>query len=337
MTTARIKAAALSCLLLAGYGPASGAQTPDLDAFHRQWQTYATESSAAGLQPGCAPRRYPPPPGTARRGVVIAYHGFSACPQQFEQLAPALAALGFEVLVPRLPGHGLATGEDGAENLSALPTVKSWARDFGGLAERMNRIMALAPGEHLLLGYSLGGSLAINAAHRAPGEYRRLLLIAPLVAVHGGAAIERIADLLGRVPGLRNLHVKPAALRRQCAAWATAGRAGFCGYRYRHVPALLLLERQNRDWQARRPLHLPIQVVLGDDDHIVSNPAVMALAAAQRPQAPVAVCVLAGGVPHELLTPYENVGRPMHWLPRLTEITTGFIAGGRLVDCPAAQ
>ena len=70
------------------------------------------------------------------------------------------------VLVPMLPGHGFMPSTDDDEDLSAVPTADTWARDYGGLAARMNRILALSPGERVIIGYSLGGTIAINAALR---------------------------------------------------------------------------------------------------------------------------------------------------------------------------
>jgi esterase/lipase len=40
------------------------------------------------------------------KGLIIALHGFSAGTWQFEHIAPQLAEIGYDVYVPRLPGHG---------------------------------------------------------------------------------------------------------------------------------------------------------------------------------------------------------------------------------------
>jgi len=325
---------ALLCLLpalLAALPTARAAVAPG--RFDAVWAAYVGEIEQQALQPGCHPRRYQPPLRTARRGAVLALHGFSACPQQYFQLGPALAAAGFDVLVPTLPGHGRPRGPDGEDELSALPTEDDWAQAYGGFAVRMNRIMQASPGERIIIGYSLGGAVAINAVLREPALYERMLLIAPLVAVRGGSVVESLAGTAADLPWLRGRIVKPRRLQATCDGWTAAGRAGFCDYRYQHVGALLQLEGQNRDWLENRPLQLPVQFIVGDEDSVVSKGAIDELAKQQAAIGPVAVCELRGGVPHELLTPYENIGRPMHWLDRLMLTAIRFVADGRLSDC----
>jgi len=305
-----------------------------LARFDAAWSAYAATFDGQDLQFGCRPRRYRPPEGVQRLGAVVALHGFSACGQQFFQLAPLLAAQGFDVLVPMLPGHGSARGPDGEEDLADVPTGSNWASTYGGLAATINQVMAESPGERVLIGYSLGGALAINAAHRARGLYDRMLLVAPLIAIRGGGFVEGLGDYLGRVPGISNLRVKPGGAQKACEAWTEAGRAGFCNYRLKHVPAMIQLERQNREWSQEQPLGLPIQVILANDDVVVSNRAIEKLVEAQRAHGPVTKCVLAGEVPHEVMTPYENVGREMVWLDGFLTMATNFVSQATPKTCP---
>ena len=324
----------VTCLLalLAPSGAVSAASAEE--DWQLAWETYAAAQAAKGLQFGCQPRRYRPPPGKPRQGLVLAIHGFSACPQQFFQLGPLLAYQGFEVLVPVLPGHGLRPRPDGTENLDQVPDADSWASGYGGLAENMNQIAALAGGERILIGYSLGGTVAINAALRAPDLYARLLLVAPLIEIRGGAGLQAAVDLLGRTPGIRDWGPKPPELAAACAEWTAAGRTGFCDYRLAHIPALIQLAAQNRDWLPRQPLTLPTQFILADADAVISNAAAMALATEQpRVISPMQLCTLTGDVPHEIFTPYENAGRKMTWLPRFLEIAANFVVSGELQAC----
>ena len=122
----------LALILLAIAANPAQAGPGDLTAaFDAAWETYETETNGKGLQFGCQPRRYRPPPDVPRRGAVVAFHGFSACAQQFFQLAPLLATMGFDVLVPMLPGHGLLRAPDGTEQLDEVPTGANWAKAYG--------------------------------------------------------------------------------------------------------------------------------------------------------------------------------------------------------------
>ncbi|MDJ0927071.1 MAG: alpha/beta fold hydrolase [Gammaproteobacteria bacterium] len=324
----------IALLLLLGAAPGVLAERPSpLAAFDAAWAGYQAGIADVELQFGCRPRRYRPPADGPRRGAILALHGFSACPQQFFQLGPELAARGYDVLVPILPGHGLLPDEAGNEDLSTVPTAETWAQAYGGLAVQMNDIMLLSPGQRVVVGYSLGGTLAINAAFRDRELYERMLLIAPLIAIRGGEFVEFLGDLAGRFPGVRDWKVKPASYQEICDAWTAAGRAGFCDYRYEHVPALIQLTNQNRDWGRKQRLSLPIQVIVADADSVISNGAIEALVADQRQYGPVELCMLRGGVPHEILTPYENVEREMHWLDQFVSVAAAFATQGVTDDC----
>jgi len=60
-----------------------------------------------GVAPGCEPMRFPSV-GRSYRGVVVVWHGFSSCTQEMAVLGPPIAAAGYDVLMPVLPGHGNA-------------------------------------------------------------------------------------------------------------------------------------------------------------------------------------------------------------------------------------
>ncbi len=307
----------------------TGATTPDESSFVVAWNDYTDSLNKLELQTGCKPRHYRPPAGSPVRGAVLLIHGFSACPQQYFQLGPAIAAAGYEVLVPLLPGHGRLPGNDGRDNLSALPAGGDWDR-YGKFAARMNSIMAQAPGEHVVVGYSLGGGIALNAILRNPELYDRTLLLAPLLAIRGGRMIEHIVEFFGDVPLLKDLRVKTRGLRAKCRRWSEASRAGFCDYRYKHAAALVRLEEQNHDWIVRTRLTRPIQLILARGDHTISNRAIYEFSLEQMEHGPIALCSLPEDVPHEILTPYENTGRKMYWLGQLLDITLKFTIDGKL-------
>jgi hypothetical protein len=143
--------------------------------------------------------------------------------------------------------------------------------------------------------------------------------------------MESLARTAGSVPGIRNIRVKPAAFREECKRWQTAGRAGFCDYRYRHVIPLLDLEELNRELYRRQKLALPIQVVGAGDERYISNGQLVALAAQQSKTAPTSVCFMPDDVPHEMLSQYENLGRDMYWLEELLQDSVAFIVKGRFI------
>jgi len=101
-----------------------------------------------------------------RRSMTLAkprlalLHGWGMHPGVFDPLAERLAA-DFDIMLPCLPGHGgtppVATG-----------TLESWAR---ALADAL-------PADTVLVGWSLGGQVALRVALQWPTRVARLVLLA---------------------------------------------------------------------------------------------------------------------------------------------------------------
>jgi pimeloyl-ACP methyl ester carboxylesterase len=298
----------------------------DSQVFVTSWQEYADEINAQELSADCRPVLLRAATDVPRRGAVVMFHGFGGCPQQFFELGERTAARGFDVLLPLLPGHGAEQLPDGQDDLSRLPTAKDREDRYAGLARRMNAIMAQSPGTRVIVGFSLGGAISLNANLQAPDLYDRQLLLSPMLAIRGGAFVEGLVELLGRVPGIRNIVVKPASFRKECRDWQAAGRAGFCDYRLKHVVPLLDLEDMSREMLERSPLSTPLQIVAAGDEKYVSNNQIIQFSERQKEHGPISFCFMPADVPHEMLSQYENADRVMYWLPDLLDYAVNFIA-----------
>jgi pimeloyl-ACP methyl ester carboxylesterase len=300
----------------------------DRDAFAAEWQKYADEINERPRQKGCRPRIVHVPTSVARRGAVVMFHGFGGCPQQLFELSKRVSSQGFDVLLPLSPGHGLKQ-KDGKDDLSRLPAADGDSR-YAGLAQRMNQIMSYSPGARVVVGFSLGGAISLNANLQSMKLYDRQLLISPMLAIRGGAFVEGLAGFLGRVPGIQNIVVKPAGRRDECRDWQTAGRAGFCDYQIKHVVALLSLESLNQALYEQQTLKTPVQIVAAGDENYVSNDKITSFTDQQRANGPISLCFMPDDVPHEMLSVYENTGRDMYWLEGLLSNAVRFIADGRV-------
>jgi len=307
------------------------AEAEDLAAFHTAWETYANAINSNELQHDCVPRLIPAATTVKRHGAVIMFHGFSGCPQQYFTLAAQVAAHGYDVLLPLHPGHGMKLDSNGDDVLSRLPKSNDGQNGYGEFAVRMNDIMARSPGEKIVVGFSLGGAIALNASLNAPNLYDRQLLLSPMLAIRGGAFVEGLIATLGKAPGLRNMVVKPMGTRNLCEKWYATGRAGFCDYRLKDVIALLEIEDINDTFYEEHPPTLPIQIIIAGDEKFVSNPRIEKLVEQQRKHGPISLCSLPEDVPHEMLSPYENRERHMHWLDGLLLGAVGFIVEGKFL------
>ena len=125
--------------------------------------------------------------GRRTERAIVLLHGLTSCPKMYDQLAAALHGKGANILIPRLPHHGLA--DRMTRELSLLS-----AADLAATASEALEIAAGLGEKVTVAGISLGGVLAGWAAQFRPGV-DRAVLIAPLF----GAPIvpEWFSDLLG--------------------------------------------------------------------------------------------------------------------------------------------
>jgi carboxylesterase len=117
---------------------------------------------------------------------VLVLHGFTGNPQSMRPLAEALAAAGFTVDLPLLPGHG-TTVED------MIPT--RW-EDWSAAAEAAYRSMASSCERVVVVGLSMGGTLTCWLAARH-AEIGGIALVNPLVQAPDAefrAGIQAIID-----------------------------------------------------------------------------------------------------------------------------------------------
>lgn len=104
------------------------------------------------------------------RGAVLVLHGFTGNPQSMRFLAEGLAAAGFAVELPLLPGHGTSIDD-------LVP--KRWA-DWSAAAEDALEELASRHGNVVVAGLSMGGTLACWLAERH-GEIAGIAVVNPLV------------------------------------------------------------------------------------------------------------------------------------------------------------
>ena len=111
----------------------------------------------------------------AGRPALLLIHGFADTPSVFAQLAPPLAAAGFAVRAMRLSGSGVPPAE------MRGTTLAGWR---GEIDREIAALRAADPARPVwLVGHSLGGTLAFDAALRPANRAAGLVLITPLIAV----------------------------------------------------------------------------------------------------------------------------------------------------------
>jgi pimeloyl-ACP methyl ester carboxylesterase len=144
---------------------------------------------------------------------IVLVHGLSATNASMLPLIPQLAR-DYRVLAPDLPGHG---GTEATGLPHAARFLGDWLSAF---------LRATCDGPAVLVGNSLGGRTALEAALNAPADVRGLVLLCPAVAFRKLRQLvpfvrlvpDELAALPVRVPrrmamrGLRGLFADPTRL-----------------------------------------------------------------------------------------------------------------------------
>ncbi len=135
---------------------------------------------------------------TSPRGVAVLLHGLTDSPYSMLSTAEALVAAGYNVVVPRMPGHGFAVGG------MLQARWEDWAASVR-IAVRHAMQQAGADQALLLVGYSKGGLMAIDYALRCE-QYEGLacpdglVLMSPAIAVSPLAILTNLHSAISWMP-----------------------------------------------------------------------------------------------------------------------------------------
>jgi carboxylesterase len=127
----------------------------------------ADRDPATGIMRGAEPVHI----DRGRRRACLLLHGWLTTPADFGMLPGELDSAGWDVYVPLHPGHGTCPADLG--DITAEMLLDACRRHYEALAARY--------GEVVLVGFSMGGTIAtILASERPPSK---LVLIAPFFGV----------------------------------------------------------------------------------------------------------------------------------------------------------
>jgi pimeloyl-ACP methyl ester carboxylesterase len=165
--------------------------------------------------------------GERTERAVVLFHGYTNCPQQFRELGQIFYDLGYNVLIPRLPRHGLADRK--VENLSPLK-----AEELRDCADVSVDIASGLGQKVYVAGLSAGGTMSAWVAQNR-SDVTRAVLIAPALGFtrHEGTRLQKgMALLLPLLPDIR---------RDWCSADADSAGHTYPGFSSRALGQLLRL------------------------------------------------------------------------------------------------
>jgi esterase/lipase len=120
------------------------------------------------VMPGAEPFEFPGTGDTGRTGVLLV-HGFTGTPMSMRPWGEHLAAEGFTVRCPLLPGHGTRWEDCNTSTHEQWTTAVETA--FDELVATCDRVF--------VAGLSMGGTLATRLAELRPDDVAGLLLVNP--------------------------------------------------------------------------------------------------------------------------------------------------------------
>ncbi len=305
-----------SAVLSTDAAPASSAE------LMRIWNEHIQEETAGKkLQADCWPKHFAASKDVAFQGTMVVFHGFTACPQQFFSIGEQLAAKGFEVFIPLLPGQGrepLDGFQGEKDNFYDLPGGADQGR-YQKFVDKMNQLGRAARGTRIIAGLSGGGALAAGAAVHGKDIWNRAILYAPYLKNPGiSGAGSAVLDVF--MPNYVNDWGPNCRATRRLPN----GRNGLCALKIDAVRAmtdygLTISPRFNE-------ITIPTQIVGVEADPTADNGAINR---AFQQLKNARICFYIKGVPHSIINPRSDAPElDPFWVPALDLDSLAFMSTG---------
>ena len=297
-------------------------------AFYDRWNAYVAWEEELDFQDNCAPFLREPDDGVTYKGTVVFLHGFSACPQQYFDLAELLAAEGYRTLVPVLPGHGRPYPDINKDDSGGLPGPNTWRKAYDAFAAQINGVMAMADGERVIGGLSGGGAATLYLVDEARDVYDRALVMAPFIAIAGGGFVNGTVAFVGSVPVLNLVSATPFNTADFCINKRRQGKASYCKWQVRAAQGMRAVGQEAAKRVAAKPLELRMQIVGVEGDNSVSLDRVRDLVDTQSATDSTTSCFYPKGVPHSMFSRWDHPGEDMYWLDDFNKAAVAFVTTG---------
>jgi esterase/lipase len=308
--------------------PGSSSQQPK--GVFDEWNKHINEeTTGAEIQKdGCWPTHYPAVGPS--KGLVVLYHGFTACPQQFFDVAPEIARRGYDVFLPLLPGQGRVPKAGQLEDV-ALPKDTLQVFRYYKIVDRINRLARAGVGTKIVGGLSGGASLATGSAVEGGSLWNRVLIMAPLFKM--AAALGPLTAVLDRFrPDTTINYGEECQKGRQ----TPDGRRGLCEVSAAAIRTMIDYGILYRDRISE--LKIPVQFVGAENDPTVNNHMInQVYTAAKKQGVNSQICFYKKGVPHSMMSRRENISTHHWWMDSLESDLINFVTNGTWFSIDPAE
>jgi pimeloyl-ACP methyl ester carboxylesterase len=204
--------------------------------------------------------------------TVVLVHGWGLAHSSYKRAARALAAHGFRVLIPDLPGFGRS---------SDLPlgrvSLESFATSLQGFLLKVQEMHGLPAAPVHLVGHSFGGAVSARLAHDAPEHVASLVLVDAATGVTWSRHDDSERLLAERPLWDWALHLVHEFPLSEFPSAATSVLLDLGHNLVWHLPSLGLVAHLTRRFDIRAELKLiaelgiPVSVVWADGDRVVTK------------------------------------------------------------------
>jgi alpha-beta hydrolase superfamily lysophospholipase len=293
-----------------------------------KWQAWVDAEKKLPLQKGSETRLYLHPEKPAK-GTLVMYHGYTAGTWQFEILARQAYDQGYNVVIPRLPGHGLKD-KAGKEDPSQLRDAKNW-QDYEQFGDETYAMAKGLGGPISTLGLSVGGNIAMSVAERHP--VGKVVAYAPfLKPVGAGGTIADVVHVLDKVTfGLagRALALIPWSWGKECEAQTASGQRP--GHSKFSLGTLYGAAEFGRKVTANAgKITAPIEYFTTGSDDAADEETIRKAFQAEGGDDGWYFYPKAEGIPHPMVHPMEDKGKGQ--TPELYRMTMQFLNSGKPIN-----
>jgi esterase/lipase len=229
---------------------------------------------------------------------LLLVHGITNSPRQFRELAEQFYERGYNVVVPRLPLHGLRSAD--VAQLKALT-----AEQYRDYADNAVDIASGLGDSVFVIGLSAGGNVAAWIAQHRP-DVTRILVVAPALTL---AMVPRLLDapamnLMERVPNV-TIHQQPDTARPH-AYFGISTRA--IGETLRFGASVMASAED------AAPVVRDITLVVNENDHTIDPGSALRLAQLWRSRDSSSTMIYRFerkfGLPHDVIDATQKCGMP---------------------------